>query len=46
MKNILITGCSGLLGSSLTQTLKKNYQAYDIGVDITDGNAVKNVALK
>ena len=44
-QSILITGITGLLGSSLQKILQnEGCDVYDIGVDITDGNAVKNVA--
>lgn len=46
-QKILITGMSGLLGSTLEQILKKEgYDVYDINVDISNADAVNNFAAK
>jgi len=46
-QKILITGMSGLLGSTLEQFLKKqDYDVYDINVDISNADAVNNFAAK
>jgi len=45
-KNIVITGITGLLGSTLKKVLQQQYNVYDIEVDIADSEAVKNYKIQ
>lgn len=44
-ENVVITGITGLLGSTLKIVLEKDYNVYGIGLDISDAKALENYRI-
>ena len=44
-KNIVITGISGFLGSHVKTVFEVDHNIYDIGLDITDADKIKNYSI-